>query len=161
MIKITTLLFCWLILFGNVYAKIGGHHHGSSSCYIEVDDLNFGEYNPFDINPKTVPANLKITCRAHHSVNFSIKLIGGNSSDPNKRYLFSTSTGDKLYYNLYIDNCVFGDGLGSTCVISGRLRSHHSAPVERIYTILGVIFPMQNVKAGGDYRDTLIIQLEY
>ncbi|WP_456384177.1 spore coat protein U domain-containing protein [Persephonella sp.] len=129
------------------------------SCTAEVEDLNFGSYNPFETEIKRIPFGIVVRCDEH--TRFTIKIIGGNSSNPVKRYLYSPSKDSKLYYNIYYNNCPVGDGTGGSCVINGMTtRSHHGLRAVT-FTLLGVIPPHQNVPAAYDYQDTLEVIIEY
>lgn len=157
----TVLTLLLLVLFDISYAVVKGHH--SSTCTADIEDISFGSYDPFDISVKRVPAVLTVRCSGKHPVSYAVKLLGGNSSDPTKRYLYSPSKNAKIYYNLYVNgSCIFGDGTGGTCVISGTVQpKHHGGISEETHTVIGVIPPRQNVPAGSDYSDTLIIQVDY
>ncbi|WP_041530859.1 MULTISPECIES: spore coat protein U domain-containing protein [Persephonella] len=156
---VITVLFI-IFSFNISFAVVKGGH---STCTADIEDLPFGNYDPFEVSVKRVPALLTVRCSGHRPVTYTVKLLGGNSPDPTKRYLYSPSTDEKLYYNIFINGgCVFGDGTGGTCVISGTVQPKHHGGVQEVkHTVIGVIPPMQNVKAANDYRDALIIQIEY
>ncbi|WP_457621081.1 spore coat protein U domain-containing protein [Persephonella sp.] len=151
------------VLYLYIDISLADTNCGHSTCSAEIEDLYFGNYDPFELSVKRVPVLLTVTCSGHKPISYTIKLVGGNSGSPKDRYLFSPSTEDKLYYNIYIDGgCVFGDGTGDSCVISGTAQLKHHAGIQEVkYTVVGVIPPLQNVSAANDYRDTLIIQIEY
>ncbi|WP_457625650.1 spore coat protein U domain-containing protein [Persephonella sp.] len=154
-LNITVSLITALFLYAVSFA------HMSGNCTADMEDLYFGNYNPFEPAVKRTYGILRVSCSSSGNVFFSVKVIGGNSSDPERRYLYSPSTGSKLYYNLYYRGCILGDGTGGSCVISGRVKKMHGSHGESRYSIVGVIPPMQNVSAANDYQDTLTVIIEY
>ncbi|SNZ07932.1 Spore Coat Protein U domain-containing protein [Persephonella hydrogeniphila] len=134
----------------------------SGSCSADMENIYFGNYNPFEPVVKRAYGTLRLSCSSSSAnIFFSVKVIGGNSPDPAKRYLYSPSTDSKLYYNLYYKNCVLGDGTNGTCVISGRIGKKHGMCRNSNYFIVAIIPPMQNVSAASDYQDHLTVIIEY
>lgn len=122
----------------------------------------FGNYDPFEVSVKRVPALLTVRCSGHRPVTYTVKLLGGNSPDPTKRYLYSPST-DENYITTYLltGMCLRRRYRRNMRNIRTVQPKHHGGVQEVKHTVIGVIPPMQNVKAANDYRDALIIQIEY
>ena len=158
--KIVRIILISLLILIESFAK--EHNlNNSVSCYAQIEDISFGVYNPFDRLVKRTYATLRVVCNSKNNISFTVKVLGGNSSNPAKRYLYSASTGGKLYYNLFYRNCILGDGTQNTCVISGMTRCGRKHFSERRFCIVGVIPPMQNVPAADDYQDHLTVIIEY
>ncbi|WP_457619332.1 spore coat protein U domain-containing protein [Lutibacter sp.] len=151
----------FLITFGVSLATISGHH--KSLCSVHFDEFPLGEYDPIVGFKDYVPAVLTVRCSGHKPLNFTIKLLGGNSNSQKFRYMYSPSTKGKLYYNIYINNgCIFGDGTEGTCVLQGTYQPKHHGGVQEIrFTLIGKILPNQDVPVADDYSDTLIFEIDY
>ncbi|WP_297455541.1 spore coat protein U domain-containing protein [Persephonella sp.] len=156
---IRIILISFLVLMES-FAK-GHHHNNNGSCYAQINDIPFGVYNPFDRVVKRTYTTLRVVCNSKNNIVFTVKVLGGNSNNPAKRFLYSASTGGKLYYNLFYRNCILGDGTQNTCVISGMTRCRKKHFTERSFCIVGVIPPMQNVPVADDYQDHLTVIIEY
>ncbi|WP_457642937.1 spore coat protein U domain-containing protein [Persephonella sp.] len=154
-----------MLIVGFSYAIPKHHryhnHHSTGSCTLEIEDLVFGSYNPFDLSVKRNFSYLKVKCSGTGSVSFIIKFIGGNSSNYTNRYLFSPSTNGKLKYNIYYNNCPVGDGTNGTCTIAGTVNIDSSGISEKVFSLTGVMPPHQNVPAANDYYDIIQVFLEY
>ncbi|WP_293446142.1 spore coat protein U domain-containing protein [Persephonella sp.] len=156
--KIKSTVIGLLIIVNTVVA---GNH---PNCSVDIEDIIFGTYDPFDKHIKRTYTTLTVRCShgMHKSgASFSISVVGGNSSNPQTRYLYSPSKNEKLYYNLYYRNCVLGDGTGGTCKINVNIPPKKNCYSEVQYIIVGVIPPMQNVSAAHDYQDNLTVIIEY
>jgi len=155
------LLFCFILSYGHQH----GHHNNCGTCYAQIDNLNFGEYNPLSNNVVRSESLLRVKCNFLHActIYYTVKLVGGNSNDSFTRYMLSPSTGNKIYYYLVADHqCRWGDGTKGTCLIYGSLRGNSMGDSkEAIHVITGVIPPMQNVSAAHDYQDSLTVIVEY
>ncbi len=159
-IKTVIIFLSFILIPYVVYGK--NHEHHSNQCSVHVKSLNFGTYNPLEMVVKRVPLQVNVRCFSDKPFSFVIKLIGGNSSNPMERYLYSPSKNGRLYYNLYYNSCIWGDGSNNTCIISGTVNSyHHHRLTELYFTIIGVIPPGQDVPAADDYYDNLQVIIEY
>ncbi len=154
--KILKIVLISFVLW--IYPSAGENNGG---CYAEVDNIDFGNYNPFEPVIKRTYTTLQVICNTQNRVAFTIRLIGGNSNNPGRRFLFSPSTEGKLYYNLFYRGCIWGDGTQNTCVISGITRSKRNLFSNKSFTIVGIIPPMQNVPVANDYQDHLTVIVEY
>ncbi len=151
-----------VILFINLsFAQVKKHHSYSVSCTAEMEDIYFGNYNPFETTVKRSFGYLKVRCSGNGTAYFSVKIIGGNSKNPSRRYLLSPSTRGKLFYNLYYHSCIWGSGGDGTCSINSSITVDTTGFSEKVFTITGVIPPMQNVSAANDYQDILTVIIEY
>jgi len=156
--NIKLILVGIIVLINSVLA--GSH----PNCSVDIDDITFGVYDPFEKHIKRTYTTLTVRCShgIHKSgASFTISIVGGNSNNPLRRYMYSPSKNDRLYYNLYHRNCVLGDGTGGTCKINVTISPKKNSYSEVQYIITGVIPPMQNVSAAHDYQDSLTVIVEY
>ncbi len=162
MIKILViLLVCIIPSLGHPHK----YYHDCGICYVQIDDIDFGEYNPIDNHIVRSEALLRIRCSVPRTctIYYTVKLIGGNSNNGFTRYMFSPSTKNKIYYYLVADHkCRWGDGTNGTCSIYGSVTGRCSGDEkEIIHVITGIIPPMQNVPVANDYQDHLTVIIEY
>lgn len=123
-----------------------------AACSVNSPTLMFGFYNPLQTTPTTSTANLNVLCDV--ATPFTIEINSGNSGGDFNRYL--VSGGNKLYYNLYLDNShtqIWGDGTGGTMVASGASTNFNQ-------TVYGKIPMLQNI-IPGVYTDAPIINVIY
>lgn len=163
--KTVKILLVLMICFITSYGHPHRHNHNCGTCYVQIDDLNFGEYNPFDNTVVRSETLLRVKCNFLRACNiyYSVKLVGGNSNNGFTRYMYSPSTKNKIYYYLVVNRqCRWGDGTNGTCSIYGSVSGTCMGDSkEAIHVITGVIPPMQNVSAASDYQDRLTVIIEY
>lgn len=124
-----------------------------NTCTVAAATHAFGAYDT--INPTSGTSLITVTCS--HSTNpavtfsYTIKLSSGSGSYAARQM---TGTGDTLTYNLYTTaahTTVWGDGTGTTGIVSGSFTV--AAGVGRsgfqTQTVYGLIGGAQNVRPGA------------
>ena len=133
------------------------------TCELLVLPTAFGVYLP--INPQPLEATGRITVRCWGQLSsvasdfYRVSMNGGNSSNPANRFM--TFDMNRLFYNLYKDparTTVWGDGSHGTSVLTHELLGLR--PQSHDHIVYGQVFPLQFPPAG-EYRDTLIVTIEY
>lgn len=125
------------------------------ACTLSTGGVVFGIYDPLSDQTVESVGDIDIYCEETASYTLSLSTGGGSSFSP--RVL--TSGSDSLQYNLYTDatyQVVWGDGSGSTQVISGTAE----AGMTERESVYGSIPARQNVYAG-DYQDTIVVTIQY
>lgn len=123
------------------------------ACTVSATGLAFGSIDPLSATDTTGTATVSVTCPAPAS--YSLSLSAGAGS-----YVQRTLTSGVLVlnYNLYTDvsaTQVWGDGSGSTFVVSGSADSNGAA-----HTVYGLV-PYQSQAVPGTYADTIVVTLSY
>lgn len=123
----------------------------AAACALNVPGMSFGSYDVFNNQPLDSAGNISVTCDT--ATAYSISLGAGNGS-----YILRTmlSGAHKLNYNLYTDatrTIVWGDGTGSTAIVS-------NTSVSQTHTVYGRIPAQQNAYVGS-YIDTITVILNF
>ncbi|MBK3332082.1 fimbrial major subunit CsuA/B family protein [Persephonella atlantica] len=159
------IVFLIAIFLNTAFGNPNKHHHGSNvECILEIEDLNFGDYYPLEDSHLRTEALMKVKCSSAHggAITYKIKLLGGNSPNPKRRFMYSAKTGAKIYYNIFTPHsCVWGDGSNGTCTIDDVIVIQNTSN-EKAYLIRGILYGGQkDVHVADDYQDTLTVIIEY
>lgn len=146
-IKIMKKFICFLLLlfyFEKLFA----------ACSINIENLNFGTYNPVQSGDNLSSANLSINCLPHmYYVIYSNSGSSGSFTDRQMRG--GNKNLEILHYNLYTNTNrtnIFGDGTNGTSYVSGLLLN--------TVTLFAKIPQLQNISAGN-YTDNITINLNF
>ena len=125
-------------------------------CRINVSSVALGQYSTID--SFNTYANGRVIVECEDGV-FPTRVIlsPGNSGNAQNRQM--TRGRNQISYNLYVDpghTVVAGDGTQGTSPLVPRL----SLPRRQSYPLFGVI-PAGQAVEGGEYSDTLIVELEF
>lgn len=141
-----------------------------SSCKVDVDEINFGEYSVVSQAPVTSSGRVGLRCGGNLvSADARVILSTGASGRFQERTLLHGS--DRLIYNLYVDparRVVAGDGTQGTSTLLPsvpyqllkQFRGGLRATSEAIFKFYGKIEPNQVVGAG-EYTDTIQVIVEF
>lgn len=163
--KRTTLLSLLLIINNQSLAD---------ACSVSVDNLNFGNYQPFSNSDLETTTNIYLSCvRNRNNENDNLKnpnrpknfannwitisLSTGSSGTYTNRTL--QNTGYNLYYNLYTSNRrnrIWGNGSSNTVTITKRVKTNH----QTIVKIYGQIPHTQSIPPGI-YSDNIFAEISY
>ena len=133
-----------------------------ADCTIAAMPVNFGLYNPLTPTPNVATGTVTMTCTVLIGLfeSWTIALSPGNSSNFTTRKMLNGSS--PLSYNLYTTatySNVWGDGSGSTTVISGSALLSIGTSVYP-YTVYGRILAGQD-SAAGAFMDTIVVTLNF
>lgn len=121
------------------------------TCSMNVQSVNFGNYDIFSSIALDSTGNVDVVCDAN--MNYKITLSSGAGTFGVRKMLYATSW---LNYNLYVDatmSSIWGDGTLGTATVTDKKRAQS-------YTIYGRIPARQNVYAGS-YSDTLVVSISF
>ena len=135
-------LFAALLLFSCSKITIAG-------CFVNVQDIAFGNYDAAEAVPRTTSAEYMINCRGQ--VVATLELSSSNGIDGGRqRMMKHDSSSDSLYYNLFNDSGMsrpWGNGRqmpAPVVKIAGRKQGF----------IYGKVFARQDVNPG-QYSDSI------
>lgn len=138
----------------SIQSDINVSSNVEKGCFVKADNIEMGDYNPYERLDKNQGFNL--LCSKETA--YTVKIPFSENSVGSQRYMKINGGEEKLAYNLYraaLRTAVWGDGVsGGTVgggVGDGTLKSLPLFPR---------IDMMQFVKAGN-YSDTVTIVLEY
>lgn len=123
-----------------------------ADCNINIPNMNFGQYEPFNLQPNFTSINIVVNCT--QLATYTINGTTGNSNNYNDRQMQETTGKSVLHYNLYKDSAttiVFGNNTQNS---AGIVNSGTSTP------IYAKILPQQNVVAGN-YNDNIQIEVVF
>jgi spore coat protein U-like protein len=137
---------------------------GAVTCTVSTPGLAFGSYDVFAAAATNGNGTLTLTCSldpsdqgAQKITPYAFSLSTGSSGSFVQRTMKSGS--NALAYNLYTSNSysvVWGDGTGSTSVMSGSLLLNGGHPtVTKDFTVYGRIPALQDAAVASDYRDNV------
>lgn len=135
----------FLALFLNLLTN-----NASAQCSIGTGSYNAGSYDPISSNSLNTNTSIIVNCNI--TTNITLTASGGNSNNPQSRYLVNDKN-EKLYYNIYLNNegySILGDGI-STSKYSGNNG------VIPIY----IKFPSQQIVGIGQYYDNILITVDF
>ena len=131
---------------------------GWAACTINVQSVNFGNYNPSSILSRNSIGNINLNCGLLFiALPYTLSLSTGEGSYEQR----TMSSGiNVLNYNLYTDLThlsVWGNGTGGTAIVAGLgLTGIFTIS----HTIYGSIPAKQNVSVGN-YSDSIVVTLTY
>ena len=134
------------------------------SCSVSTAPVGFGIYNPLAPLPATATGTVTVTCTvtlATFLESWTIALSQGNSGNFNSRSMLNGSS--VLSYNLYTSaayTSIWGDGSGSTALVSSPLTLLQVGNVSFNYPVYGVI-PAGQDRAAGTFMDTITVTVNY
>jgi len=134
------------------------------SCGVSTAPVSFGTYNPLAGTPLTATGTVTVTCTVTGIGLFeswTIALSQGNSGHFNSRSMLNG--GSVLSYNLYTSAAytnVWGDGSGSTSLVSSPLLLLQVGTASFNYPVYGVI-PAGQDAAAGTFLDSIVVTLNY
>jgi spore coat protein U-like protein len=130
----------------------------SKNCIISAANLNLGVFD--GTNDLTASSNILVRCT--NLTGYSVALSAGSGVFGNRTMVSGTNS---LIYNLYTDNTygtVWGDGTGTTGVVSGA-GSGMGIAGEKTHAVYGRLLASANggsVDAGA-YSDTITATITY
>lgn len=141
----------------------------AATCSLAATGVSFGAYDAALTTPSDSTGSITVTCNyvppgGGASVAYALMLSSGLAGTFTPRNL--VSGGGRLQYNLYTDparRTIWGNGLGGTGVIAGRLtvgRGVGNSSRSQTYPIYGRIPPLQSV-GTGNYLDTITVTIEF
>jgi spore coat protein U-like protein len=133
-----------------------------ADCTVSAIPVNFGLYNPLTATPNVATGTVTMTCTVLLGLfeSWTIALSPGNSNNFTTRKMLNGTS--PLSYNLYTTAAysnVWGDGSGSTAVISGNALLSIGTSVYP-YTVYGRI-PAGQDSAAGSFLDTIVVTLNF
>jgi spore coat protein U-like protein len=133
-----------------------------ADCTISTMPVSFGLYNPLTPTPNVATGTVTMTCTVLIGLfeSWTIALSPGNSNNFTTRNMLNGTS--PLSYNLYTTAAysnVWGDGSGSTTVISGGALLSIGTTVYP-YTVYGRI-PAGQDSAAGTFMDTIVVTLNF
>lgn len=137
------------ILF--LVALLPGEH--VLACTVSATSLAFGTIDPLQTTDTASTATVSVSCPAVTS--YTVSLSAGSGSYAQRTLISGALV---LNYNLYRDvsaTQVWGDGSGSTFMVSGSVGSSGTD-----HTVYGVV-PHQSQAVPGSYADTIVVTLSF
>jgi spore coat protein U-like protein len=133
-----------------------------ADCTISTMPVSFGLYNPLTPTPNVATGTVTMTCTVLVGLfeSWTLALSAGNSNNFTARTMLNGAS--PLSYNLYTTAAysnVWGDGSGSTSVISGGALLSIGTTVYP-YTVYGRI-PAGQDPAAGTFMDTIVVTLNF
>jgi spore coat protein U-like protein len=155
------------IIFIIIVSIININLNAETSCSVDIDDINFGNYNIYNNSDLEGISNFTISCEDEGVDSFfgvifddDVDVIvypdEGNSGDSNNRYLISDE--DNLNYNLYEDSnyqTIFSEE--NKMEVTIELDDGEG---EETFDYYGLIPALQKV-SNGNYSDSLTLTIEY
>lgn len=150
------------ILFLSACLSAASSSGAWANCTISAMPVGFGLYNPLTPTPNVATGTVTMTCTVLIGLfeSWTIALSPGNSNNFTTRTMLNGSS--PLSYNLYTTAAysnVWGDGSGSTTVISGNALLSIGTSVYP-YTVYGRI-PAGQDSAAGTFMDTIVVTLNF
>jgi len=133
-----------------------------ATCTISTMSVNFGLYNPLTPTANVATGTVSMSCTVLLGLfeTLTIALSTGNSNNFTTRKMLNGTS--PLSYNLYTSAAysnVWGDGSGSTTLVSGSALLSIGTTVYP-YTVYGRI-PAGQDSAAGTFMDTIVVTLNY
>jgi spore coat protein U-like protein len=133
-----------------------------ATCTISTMSVNFGLYNPLTPTANVATGTVSMSCTVLLGLfeTWTIALSTGNSNNFTTRKMLNGTS--PLSYNLYTSAAysnVWGDGSGSTTLVSGSALLSIGTTVYP-YTVYGRI-PAGQDSAAGTFMDTIVVTLNY
>lgn len=130
----------------------------SSSCSVNAANMDFGQYDANSPTADDASANVGVLCTKDTA--FTIALNKGNNSTTySQRDLKRNGSSDLLAYNLYTTDArstVWGNGDAGTGTEAGTSQG---STINK--TVYGRIPAGQTSATGGDYTDTVSVDVTY
>jgi spore coat protein U-like protein len=134
-------------------------------CNVNVNPLNFGNYNPFVANQIDANGNITVTCGASlvgAVIAYQVNINPGNAGNFNPRYM--TNGAYHMNYNIYTDaahNLIFGDGTSSTNFIQNNYTLILATQRITDHPFYARLIGGQTNVARGNYADNLTVTVVY
>jgi spore coat protein U-like protein len=130
----------------------------AKNCIINTANLNLGVFD--GTSDLTASSNILVRCT--NLTAYSVALSPGSGVFGNRTMVSGTNS---LIYNLYTDNTygtVWGDGTGTTSVVSGA-GSGMGIAGEKTHTVFGRLLASANAGGvdAGAYSDTITATITY
>jgi len=142
----------------------------AATCSVSTPGVAFGSYDVFAAGAVNSNGTITVTCSIQSGVDtgntpvpYTLTLSTGSSNSFVQRQM--QGGGDTLGYNLYTSNTygqVWGDGTGSTSVVTGSVSvnpGHPSASAN--HTVYGRIPALQDAAVAPNYRDNVTVTVSY
>ena len=141
-----------------------------SSCKVDVDEIDFGEYSVVSRTAVLSSGRIGLRCGGNLiSADARVILSTGASGRFQERTLLHGA--DRLIYNLYVDpvrRVIAGDGTQGTSTlipsvpnqVLRQFRGGLRSTSEAVFRFYGKIEPSQLV-AAGEYTDTIQVIVEF
>jgi len=133
-----------------------------ATCTISAIPVSFGLYNPLTPTANVATGTVTMSCTVLIGLfeSWTIALSTGSSGNFSARQMLNGTS--PLSYNLYTSSAysaVWGDGSGSTTLISGSALLSIGTTVYP-YTVYGRV-PAGQDSAAGTFMDTIVVTLNY
>jgi len=150
------------VLFLSACFSVAASSGARAGCTISAMPVSFGLYNPLTPTPNVATGTVTMTCTVLIGLfeSWTIALSPGNSNSFTTRKMLNGAS--PLSYNLYTTAAysnVWGDGSGSTTLISGSALLSIGTSVYP-YTVYGRI-PAGQDSAAGTFTDTIVVTLNF
>ncbi|MDE2091744.1 MAG: spore coat protein U domain-containing protein [Gammaproteobacteria bacterium] len=145
-----------VVLFSLAVSICAPNQVRAATCTVRARPVAFGNYSPFNTTPLNRTSRITVICNGKGRVN--VALSTGQSGTYNPRYMSSTSTSDRLAYNLYTTAAqviIFGDGTAGTQTVSKNFSNNRVNL--RVY---GQLPALENV-ASGIYADSIMATVTF
>ena len=129
-----------------------------NACVLTTDELNFSTYDPNASTDHTVSTKIKTTCTngTTGTIKIGVGLNGtGENTAPTRRMLHTTVSDKYLNYDVYTDE-------------ARNVQWNHTddkalsgTGSETFVTVYGEIPKGQTTAIAGDYKDTLVVTINY
>lgn len=134
------------------------------SCLASTSSVAFGAYNPLSGSATSSTGNVAVSCGGVLGllVPYDIALSAGGYGSYSARQMGSGV--NRLNYNLYTSGThatVWGDGSGSTQIVSGSVTILLLGGTTQNRTVFGRIPAGQTSVAPGSYSDTVTVTVTY
>ena len=141
----------------------------AATCSVSTPGVAFGNYDVYAAAATNGTGTMTVSCTLQASdgnnitVNYTISLSTGSSNSYVQRQMQSGA--NTLGYNLYTTNThsvVWGNGSGSTQIVSGSLRLTNGNPTRsNNHTVFGQVPPLQDVAVANSYLDNVTVTVTY
>ncbi len=124
----------------------------ADGCSMNIESLQFGTYDAFNVQPTDSAASITVTCSATSAFTITLSAGGGTYAARTMRH-----DADQLLYNLYADpayNLVWGDGIGAASV---SVSDTSQAAIHTVYARI----PARQNSVPGLYSDNITVTLLY
>lgn len=134
------------------------------SCAVTTHPHNFGSYDTVTKKAIDTTSTIDVSCSGSSAgirISYEIQLSAGQSGSFDRRELRSGAF--RLYYNLYTKSSrqtIWGDGTGSSSVVTDSYRLKTPSGETHSYTAYGRIQPGQTV-APGIYTDQITVTVVF
>jgi spore coat protein U-like protein len=149
-----------VVLAALVLLQHGLIAEASSHCSVTTTAIPFNVFSPLSTSSDTFSGTVLWSCTGSGSTSVSITLSAGNSGSSSSRYMTSTTSTDKLFYNLYTD-------IGHTNIWNDTTNYPSNIPIAAsgsvpIYgQIPAALVGGQNDVSSGTYTDSINAIINY